>query len=83
MVKFHTLLLASIFSQSSAFTGVQSFKKKRIWSISSLNMSSIKSVKAREILDSRGNPTVEVRHSYPSHPLNPSFATISFLVSFL
>ena len=32
-----------------------------IQSSSSLSMSTIKSVKAREILDSRGNPTVEVR----------------------
>ena len=30
-------------------------------STSALQMSSIKGVKAREILDSRGNPTVEVR----------------------
>ena len=34
-------------------------------STSALQMSSIKGVKAREILDSRGNPTVEVRKIWP------------------
>ena len=35
-------------------------------STSALQMSSITGIKAREILDSRGNPTVEVRNKTPS-----------------
>lgn len=65
MVKFHTIIIASLLSQSSAFVGVHTFAEKRTSYVSSLNMSSIQSVKAREILDSRGNPTVEVS-LYPS-----------------
>jgi hypothetical protein len=60
MVKFSAVILASLLGQSSSFVGVNSFANKRLESQSSLNMASIKSVKAREILDSRGNPTVEV-----------------------
>ena len=41
----------------AAFTPTES----RARSLSALQMSSVQSVHAREILDSRGNPTVEVR----------------------
>lgn len=40
-------------------------------STSALQMSSITGIKAREILDSRGNPTVEVRNKTPSDTETP------------
>ena len=65
--KFHFVQLINLFCITfagtvSAFTGTQlkstAFGVSR--SSTSLSMSTIKAIKAREILDSRGNPTVEV-----------------------
>ena len=53
----HLLLGSSV----TAFTGIPKTSGVSSTTTSALSMSSIKSVLAREILDSRGNPTVEVR----------------------
>mmetsp|Transcript_15239 Transcript_15239/g.23717 ORF Transcript_15239/g.23717 Transcript_15239/m.23717 type:complete len:479 (+) Transcript_15239:63-1499(+) len=65
MARFsNTALLLLVASTASAFTGNSlsstPFGVSSKNSATSLNMSTIKSVVAREILDSRGNPTVEV-----------------------
>mmetsp|Transcript_44075 Transcript_44075/g.134182 ORF Transcript_44075/g.134182 Transcript_44075/m.134182 type:complete len:479 (-) Transcript_44075:199-1635(-) len=65
MAKFSALALTSLFlGSASAFTGrpltFQPHSSVRAPARTVLEMSAIQSVKAREILDSRGNPTVEV-----------------------
>ena len=76
-------LIALIFYTAAAFSPVQPFKSASATkSTSSLDMSSIKTVHAREILDSRGNPTVEVS-SHSSNVLSlvlePSMNLLRFL----
>jgi len=63
MAKFNTAVaFLAILTKTSAFVGRTPFHQPTVTSITSLSMSSstIQAVKAREILDSRGNPTVEV-----------------------
>jgi len=61
MISKYSLLAFGL--TTSSFLGIFSFQyygKRSFHRISSLQMSSITNVKAREIIDSRGNPTVEV-----------------------
>mmetsp|Transcript_27305 Transcript_27305/g.40018 ORF Transcript_27305/g.40018 Transcript_27305/m.40018 type:complete len:476 (-) Transcript_27305:72-1499(-) len=62
MAKFSSIaLLSLVIGTASAFTGTPlRFGGSSVSSKTALQMSAIQSVKAREILDSRGNPTVEV-----------------------
>jgi enolase len=62
MAKFSSIaLLSLVIGTASAFTGTPlRFGGSSVSSKTALHMSAIQSVKAREILDSRGNPTVEV-----------------------
>eukprot|EP00526_Cylindrotheca_closterium_P012052 CAMPEP_0113653824 /NCGR_PEP_ID=MMETSP0017_2-20120614/28806_1 /TAXON_ID=2856 /ORGANISM="Cylindrotheca closterium" /LENGTH=468 /DNA_ID=CAMNT_0000566885 /DNA_START=76 /DNA_END=1482 /DNA_ORIENTATION=- /assembly_acc=CAM_ASM_000147 len=55
-MKFSATILSLLFASGSAFAPTES----RARGVSALQMASIQSVHAREILDSRGNPTVEV-----------------------
>ena len=58
-ILFNCLVFASS-GQASAFTVAKNTFGNARANSSALKMSTIESVKAREILDSRGNPTVEV-----------------------
>jgi len=60
MTKIHSFALLTFLCVASAFTGKPVAFGKNSISSSTLQMSSIEGVFAREILDSRGNPTVEV-----------------------
>jgi len=57
-MKFSTTVLSLLFASGSAFAPSQSMQGGT--TMSALQMSSVQGVHAREILDSRGNPTVEV-----------------------
>jgi enolase len=65
MARFHSVALLSLLAGggvTSAFVP-STFGKSGARTATQLQMSSIQNVKAREILDSRGNPTVEVELS--------------------